>query len=144
MADAVKQPLVLVVDDDLRTLKLMTIVLGKAGYRVATASDGLQGLECLRTEQPDIVVGDFLMPRMDGLEFCRRVRGLPALGGIPLVMSTALGSDDIYQQALGAGVDAVLLKPFERQALLDELARLLDASRADPAGRRGARARTDQ
>lgn len=144
MVHAGTQPLVLVVDDDLRALKLMRIVLGTAGYRVVTASDGLQGLERLSGERPDIVVVDFMMPGMDGFEFCRRVRGLPVLGDTPLVLCTALASDDVRRQALSVGVDAVLLKPFERPALLDELARLLDAEPANAADRRGVRPRTDQ
>jgi DNA-binding response OmpR family regulator len=117
---------VLVVDDDVRSLRLMAIVLGKAGYRVVTVTGGQQGLECLFTEQPDIVVVDLMMPGMDGLEFCRRVRAAGSRGAVPLAVFTAMGSDDVRQHALRAGADTVLVKPFERQALLAELARLVD------------------
>jgi CheY-like chemotaxis protein len=139
-----RQRLVLVVDDDPRALALMTIVLGKAGYRVATATGGDRGLETLSTERPDLVIVDLLMPGMDGLEFCRRVRAQTQSADLPLMLSTAMATDDVRQQALGAGVDAVLTKPFERPALLEELARLLDADRLNTAGRRALRARTDQ
>jgi CheY-like chemotaxis protein len=106
----------------------MTIVLGSAGYRVVTASDGRQGLECLAAESPDLVLVDLLMPGMDGLEFCQRVRQLPQLGSLPLALFTAMASSDVRHRARSAGANAVLVKPFERLALLDELARLLDRS----------------
>jgi CheY-like chemotaxis protein len=133
----------LVVDDDPRSLKLMTIVLGNAGYRVVTASDGPAGLERLVAEQPDIVMVDLMMPGMDGLEFCSCVRALPALGDTPLVLATAIAADDVREQALNAGVDALLVKPFERPLLLGELERLLEAARANPAGS-GVRPRPDR
>lgn len=126
---------VLVVDDDPRSLKLMSIVLGKAGYRVLTAGDGARGLERLVAERPDLVIVDLLMPGMDGLEFCRNFRQLPGLGTRPLAMLTAMASDEVRRQACQAGADAVFVKPFERLELLAELARLLERSAAAPTER---------
>lgn len=120
------QPSVLVIDDDPRSLKLMTIVLGKAGYRVATASDGHAGLECLAIERPDVVLVDLLMPGIDGLEFCRRVRDRPGLADLPLVLFTAMASAEVRRQARNAGANSIMMKPFDRTELLDCLARLRD------------------
>jgi CheY-like chemotaxis protein len=126
MVQTAKQRLVLVIDDDARSLMLMTIILGKAGFRVTTAADGERGLEAMSVERPDIVLVDLMMPVMDGLQFCRQVRAQESLGDLPLVLSTAMASEEVRQQALDAGANAVLTKPFERPALLAELARLLD------------------
>jgi CheY-like chemotaxis protein len=112
----------------------MTTVLGRAGYRVLSAPDGPRGLECLTADCPDIVLVDLLMPGMDGLEFCRRLRPLPGLAALPIVLFTAMASAEIRLQAHAAGADLVILKPFERTALLDELACLLDRDRAGTAG----------
>lgn len=108
----------------------MTTVLGRAGYRVLTAPDGSRGLECLTRVCPDIVLVDLLMPGMDGLEFCRRLRRLPGLAALPIVLFTAMACGEIRLQARAAGADLVILKPFERTTLLDELACLLDRNRA--------------
>ena len=129
MITAESQPCVLVIDDDPRSLKLMTIVLGKAGYRVATASDGLAGLECLAMERPQVVLVDLLMPGIDGFEFCRRVRARPDLADLPLMLLTAMASMEVQQQARNAGVNSIMAKPFDRAELLECLARLQDGMR---------------
>lgn len=122
-------PCVLVIDDDPRSLELMTIVLGKAGYRVVTASDGHAGLECIAMERPDVVLVDLLMPGIDGYEFCRRVRAGPGLADLPLVLFTAMASTEVQLQAGRAGANSVMMKPFDRAELLDCLARLQDGMR---------------
>lgn len=129
MTPADGQPSVLVIDDDPRSLKLMKIVLGKAGYRVATASDGYAGLECLAIERPDVVLVDLLMPGIDGFEFCRRVRERPGLAELPLVLFTAMASAEVQRQARSAGANSIMMKPFDRTELLECLARLRDGMR---------------
>ena len=120
------QPCVLVIDDDPRSRKLMAIVLGNAGYRVATASDGHAGLACLAIERPDVVLVDLLMPGIDGFEFCRRVRARPGLAELPLVLLTAMASAEVQQQARSAGANGFMAKPFDRTELLACLAGLQD------------------
>ena len=129
MSAAESQPSVLVVDDDPRALKLMSIVLGKAGYRVTTASDGNAGLKCLAIERPDVVLVDLLMPGIDGFEFCRRVRASPSLADVPIVLLTAMASTEVQQQARSAGANDIVTKPFDRPELLECLARLQDGVR---------------
>lgn len=133
------RPCVLVVDDDQRSLNLMTIVLGKAGYRVLTARGAAAGLEVFSMERPDAVLVDLLMPDIDGLEFCRRVRGSTGRPGPTLVLFTAMASTEVRRQAQAIGADDVFLKPFDRSALLERLADLLQRSGA----RYGGDANTD-
>lgn len=125
MATGSAEARVLVVDDDSRSLKLMTIVLGSAGYRVVTMQDAARALEEFRDLRPDAVLVDFLMPGIDGLEFCRRARGTPDVGEPVLVLFTAMASDETRRQALAAGADDVFVKPFDRMELLSRLAQLL-------------------
>lgn len=130
LAHARTQTCVLVVDDDARSRKLMTIMLGKSGFRVVAADSGAQGLGLLDAERPDIVIVDLLMPGMDGLEFCRRVRKMSFQAGPPIVLSTAMASSQVADEARRAGVDAVLMKPFERNALLQVIDTLVGSGSA--------------
>jgi DNA-binding response OmpR family regulator len=125
MATGSAEALVLVVDDDPRSLKLMTIVFGKAGYRVVTAEDATRGLEALREQRPDAVLVDLLMPGIDGLEFCRQARVARGAGELVLALFTAMASDEIRRMAIAAGADEVFVKPFDRSELLARLADLL-------------------
>lgn len=125
MATESAEALVLVVDDDPRSLKLMRIVLGKSGYRVVTAEDATRGLEVLREQRPDAVLVDFLMPGIDGLEFCRQARVAQGASEPVLALFTAMASDEIRRRAQEAGADEVFVKPFDLSELLSRLAELL-------------------
>src|SRR3990167_8540820 len=125
MAREWAEALVLVVDDDPRSLKLMRIVLGKSGYRVVTAEDATRGLEVLREQRPDAVLVDFLMPGIDGLEFCRQARVAQGASKPVLALFTAMASDEIRRRAEEAGADEVFVKPFDLSELLSRLAELL-------------------
>lgn len=118
-------PCILVVDDDPRSLKLMSIVLGRAGYRVETAGDGATGIDRLLHLRPAMVLVDLLMPVIDGLEFCRRARADEAGRSLAIVLFTAMASTEVNRQALDAGADVMLLKPFDRNELLQTIAGLL-------------------
>jgi len=126
------QHCILVVDDDPRSLKLMSIVLGRAGYRVETAGNSVTGIDRLRSLRPDLVLVDLLMPVVDGLEFCRRARALEAGRAVALVLFTAMASTEVNRQALDAGADAMLLKPFDRNEFLRDIAELLDRAGVAP------------
>lgn len=125
MAKEWAEALVLVVDDDPRSLKLMRIVLGKSGYRVVTAEDATRGLEVLREQRPDAVLVDFLMPGIDGLEFCRQARVAQGASKPVLALFTAMASDEIRRRAEEAGADEVFVKPFDLPEFLSRLAELL-------------------
>lgn len=124
-------PLVLVVDDDSRSRELLSVILRHAGLGVAAAADPRTAIDLLATVRPALALVDFMMPGMDGLEFCAWVRRQPEHAGMRLVLLTGMDSDDIRRAAAAAGVDAVVTKPFERLQLLSELNSLLDLPRAE-------------
>jgi two-component system, OmpR family, alkaline phosphatase synthesis response regulator PhoP len=84
-------PRILVVDDNRSIVNLIQVVLQKAGYRVLTAFDGLQGLEAARKEKPDLVILDVMMPKMDGYRVCQALQADPDTNAIPILFLTARG-----------------------------------------------------
>jgi CheY-like chemotaxis protein len=117
-------PLVLVVDDDSRSRELMRIILRHAGYRVIVATDAQAAVALLEVERPEIALVDFMMPGMTGLEFCRWIRAHPDMGDLRFVLLTGMDDDETRRESLLAGVDSVVIKPFERVNLLSRLERL--------------------
>src|SRR5688500_14115785 len=100
---------VLIVNDDADQLSLMSSLLGKAGYSVVTAVDGIDGLTRAKRERPDLVISDVTMPRMGGLEFCRELRADAELKTVPILLVTALQKDTESAVAgLQAGADDYL------------------------------------
>src|SRR5688500_742151 len=123
---------VLIVNDDPDQLRLMSSLLGKAGYAVVTAVDGLDGLNLARRERPDLVISDVTMPRMDGLEFCREMRADTELKTVPILLVTALQKDtDSAVAGLRAGADDYLEIPFDSARLVAKVSRLLERSRLE-------------
>jgi PAS domain S-box-containing protein len=123
---------VLIVNDDADQLRLMSSLLGKAGYAVVTAVDGLDGLNLARRERPDLVISDVTMPHMDGLEFCRELRADTQLKTVPILLVTALQKDtDSAVAGLQAGADDYLEFPFDSARLVAKVSRLLERSRLE-------------
>lgn len=123
---------VLIVNDEPDQLKLMGSLLKKAGYSVLTAFDGLDGLTLARQEHPDLVISDVSMPRMNGLEFCRRLRADSELKSVPILLVTALQKDTESAVAgLQAGADDYLEFPFDSARLVAKVSRLLERSRLE-------------
>jgi two-component system chemotaxis sensor kinase CheA len=115
---------VLVVDDSLTTRTLLKSILGEAGYRVTTAADGEEAWQLLRSESFSLVLSDVQMPRVDGLELTSRIRSSQQLAQLPVVLVTALGSDQERQRGLNAGASAYVVKSaFDPQRLLQVVAR---------------------
>lgn len=103
---------ILVVDDDPRLLHIVAMYLGIEGYEVMTAENGDDGLAKLQDRPPDLVILDIMMPGMDGIETCRRMRGHAPTADIPIVMFSALSSDDDIERARVAGANHLITKPF--------------------------------
>ena len=101
---------ILVVDDDANICELLRLYLTKEGYQVTVANDGEEGLEKFNAVKPDMVLLDVMMPRMDGLEVCRRIR---KAGNTPVMMLTAKG--ETFDKVLGLelGADDYMVKPFD-------------------------------
>ena len=126
--DEAQLPLVLVVDDDSRSRELMRIILRHAGYRVIVAPDAQSAVAMLDVETPEIALVDFMMPGMNGLEFCRWLRARPQLAGLKFVLLTGMDDEQTRAEALDAGADVVITKPFDRTDLIHRLAQLRAAA----------------
>jgi two-component system chemotaxis sensor kinase CheA len=117
---------ILVVEDSITTRTLEQSILEAAGYEVATAVDGADGLRWLQEHGCDLIVADVEMPRMDGLALCRAVRASPRLKQLPFILVTARESPEDRASGLEAGADAYLGKSsFDQQSLLETVRQLI-------------------
>lgn len=123
---------VLIVNDEPDQLTLMGSLLKKAGYSILTAVDGIDGLTIAQRERPDLVISDVTMPRMNGLEFCQKMRADTELKTVPILLVTALQKDTESAVAgLRAGADDYLEIPFDSARLVAKVSRLLERSRLE-------------
>ena len=113
---------ILVVDDDTNICELLRLYLTKEGYQVTVANDGEEGLEKFNAVKPDMVLLDVMMPRMDGLEVCRRIR---KAGNTPVMMLTAKG--ETFDKVLGLelGADDYMVKPFDAKEVVARIKAVL-------------------
>jgi DNA-binding response OmpR family regulator len=121
---------ILVVDDEAPIVDLVRFTLEDADVRVVEASDGAEALVLARRIKPDLVLLDVHMPRLDGLEVCRQLRGEPAFARTPIIMLTAAGQQADRSTGLSAGADEYLTKPFSPLALLALVEALLPETRS--------------
>jgi len=103
---------ILVVDDDPRLLHIVQMYLAIEEFDVVTAVNGEDGLREVEANQPDLVILDIMMPGMDGIEMCRRIRTNPDTAAIPVLMFSALSGDDDVERARLAGANHLITKPF--------------------------------
>ena len=118
-------PVVLVIDDNADIRAYVSALLSK-DYRVLTAPDGETGLRQARKFVPDLVVCDVMMPGMDGIECCRRLKGELSTSHIPVILLTACSLDEQRIQGYDGGADSYISKPFNSQLLLSRIRNLLD------------------
>jgi two-component system response regulator ChvI len=113
------EPLIALVDDEQNIRELVGYALKQEGYRVATYKDGAEAWSAFRQTLPDLVILDIIMPRMDGLELCRRIRGLSET--LPLIFLSS--KDEEFDKVLGLelGADDYLCKPFSTRELLTRI-----------------------
>ena len=126
--DAVAPATILAVDDQPQNLRLLDAVLSPRGYRVVTASSGIEALSQLEAAVPDLVLLDVVMPYPDGYEVCRRIRNDPATAFLPVVMVTASGDQEKIH-SIEAGADDFITKPFDQGELLARVASLARVKR---------------
>jgi CheY-like chemotaxis protein len=119
---------VLVVDDEATVRRLVQLNLERAGYRVSTANDGVEALERVAADRPDLILSDITMPRLDGIELVRRLKGDPETEAIPVVMLTAKAQDEDHFEAERSGADRYLHKPFHPLGLLEMIRDTLSAA----------------
>jgi CheY-like chemotaxis protein/MinD-like ATPase involved in chromosome partitioning or flagellar assembly len=125
---------ILVIDDDRSLLRMITIMLDKAGHEPLLATHGYQGIELARSEQPDMAIVDVMMPELSGYDVCRRLREDPRTANIPLLILTARAQPMDQQMAIDSGADDFVTKPVT----LDDLIYHVDQLLASGATRRPA------
>jgi two-component system sensor histidine kinase/response regulator len=123
-------PRILVVDDQPANIQVVGSVLGKLGYEIMPALDGLTALKRLATHTPDLILLDMLMPEMDGCEVCRRLRENPAWQDLPVIFLSAADDKDLVVQALKAGGVDYITKPFNQAELVLRVKTQLDLKAA--------------
>ena len=116
---------ILLVEDNAANRYLATFLLASHGFTVVHASDGVEALDRAHTEQPDLILMDIQMPRMDGYEAARRIKDTPALSGIPLVALTSYAMAGDRDRALAAGFAAYIEKPIVTETFVAEVSRHL-------------------
>jgi diguanylate cyclase (GGDEF)-like protein len=120
---------ILVVEDDPSVRKVLAFTLSKEGYSVETAEDGLDGLEKATAAPPDLVLLDLMMPRMDGAQLCKQLKGHFLTSQIPVIMLTARGEMDAKLAGLTIGANDYLTKPYATDELLVRVRNILNFSR---------------
>lgn len=126
------RPTILAINDTREVLELFTVLLEQEGYTVVTADNGRRALEIAFSIEPDIVISDVVMPEMDGLEFCRRLKKHPRTADVPILLVSALRTaNEDSLRGLVAGADDYLELPFRRQELLVKVARLTERHRVE-------------
>jgi CheY-like chemotaxis protein len=116
---------ILIADDDARNRKLLETLLTSEGYQVASAPSGQAALTAAVTEKPDLVLLDLMMPGMDGFEVLRRLKAMPDLQKVDVVMVTALDDAGSRARMDAAGAAGLLLKPVDRWKLKELVEQLL-------------------
>ncbi len=113
-----KKPLVLVVEDEMPLTTLLRYNLEKEGYRVAEARDGEEAMMMADEEMPDLALLDWMLPKISGIEVCRRLRGRAESRNMPIIMLTARGEESDRIRGLDTGADDYITKPFSMTELL--------------------------
>jgi two-component system cell cycle response regulator len=117
---------VLVADDAPDSLQLLEDLLTDEGHEVITAYDGAQALEKAFKEQPDVILLDVMMPKMDGFEVCRRIKQDERMHSTPVMIVTVLRDDENRARGAAAGADDFMSKPFSRHDLLRHINQLVE------------------
>ena len=112
---------ILVVDDALDTVGLLTYVLRNQGYEVLLAYNGREALDIAAAERPGAILLDIMMPGMDGIEVCRRLKADGQLATIPVILTTARDLDEDIVEGLDAGADDYVTKPLNQRVLTARL-----------------------
>lgn len=109
---------ILVADDETHILHVVSLKLRNAGYRVLTAQDGLEAYELALHERPDLLITDYHMPQLSGIELCQKLKADPATTGIPAIMLTARGYHLEPHDTEQSGILRMISKPFSPRQLL--------------------------
>jgi len=119
------QPYVLVMEDEDALATLLSYNLEKEGYRVVVAADGEEGMLQIEERLPDLVLLDWMLPKLSGIEVCRRIRGKSETRNLPIIMLTARGEESDRIRGLDTGADDYLTKPFSMTELIARIRAVL-------------------
>jgi two-component system, chemotaxis family, chemotaxis protein CheY len=111
---------ILVVEDEMDSRDFLATFLKLSGYSVSTANDGLEALKKAKAEHPDIIISDICMPILDGIEMVKTLRNSSEFRAIPIIMMTALGSENLIS-GMNAGANEAMRKPINPDALLKHI-----------------------
>jgi DNA-binding response OmpR family regulator len=117
---------ILVVDDEMYIVNILDFTLAGEGWEVVSATNGEDALRTLLKFEPDLVILDVMMPRIDGVEVCRAIKAREESADTPVIMLTAKDRDKDKEEALEAGADLYLTKPFSPKRLVQEIRNLLN------------------
>jgi two-component system alkaline phosphatase synthesis response regulator PhoP len=125
---------ILVVDDEIYIVHILDFSLGIEGYEVMTALDGEQALAKVAQDKPDLIVLDIMMPRLDGYETCKALKGNPDTKDIPVILLSAKGRNVDQKVGFEVGADDYITKPFSPRKLVERINAILgQTSRQDVA-----------
>jgi diguanylate cyclase (GGDEF)-like protein len=110
---------ILIVDDEAHMRELLRYNFKKEGYEVEIASNGIEGIDVVKKDRPDLIISDVMMPKMDGIEFCKTLRGRPESEAIPFIFLTAKGQLPDKIAGLRIGADDYITKPFIPKELIE-------------------------
>ena len=117
---------ILLVDDNAQNLELMQAFLDELPCKLRTASDGVEAIESIDREQPDLVILDVMMPRMSGFEVCQKIKSQPSTRDIVIIMVTALNEVSDYERAAECGTNDFITKPVNKLELITRVRTLLE------------------
>ena len=118
-------PVVLVVDDNPQNLELILAYLEDLDCRTVAAEGGLEALEIIRNDPPDLILLDVMMPKISGFEVCRKLKANPQTADIPIIMVTALNEMGDIERAIQSGTDDFLSKPVNKWELITRVKTML-------------------
>ncbi len=118
---------ILIVDDDSDIVETAAFFLSSSGYQVFVAKNGKEALEQVKEKNPDLVLLDVMMPEMNGLEACRKLKNNPKTNSIPVVMLTAQGGKQDVDDAIDGGANGYVVKPFNLPDLVERIETILNA-----------------
>lgn len=135
------KPLVMIVEDEIALITMLRYNLEKEGFRIVEATDGEEALSLIEENRPDLILLDWMLPTMSGIEVCRQLRRKPATREVPVMMLTARGEESDKIRGLNTGADDYLTKPFSMSELVARVRALL--RRAQPVQTKGTLTFTD-
>jgi two-component system phosphate regulon response regulator PhoB len=125
------KPVILIVEDDPALVELVKYNLEKEGYATAVATDGESALTLVEEEDPVMIVLDWMLPKLSGIEVCHRLRQRPSTTTLPIIMLTARGEEDDRIKGLESGADDYIVKPFSPSELTARVRAVLRRSRPE-------------